>query len=169
MIAICLDGRLEEHLRGMEHSCGLYSYRTPEEIVDYLIVDEDSYPHQCIPGVGGAIFNYGIVAIYSEGYRSSHALIDTLFLPPFYCYSCLELGRLSPAEFIVCYIGSSPGGFCLSHLNEARIFPDPALPHRERPDIIAPVEVIPRELKGYYQVPIRSLRELVGKPRVWKI
>ena len=50
--------------------------------------------------VGGAVIHYGIVAEYTGGYRSSHAIVDTVFRPSFLCGYCKKFDYKVPAEFI---------------------------------------------------------------------
>ena len=102
MVAVCLEDSLEQHLKEMKHVCGLYSYKKIERMLEDLPIPANApdFP-VCI---GGAIVNYGIVAEYTEGYRSSHAIIDTIFTPVFDCDYCLvaEFGGddIIPATFV---------------------------------------------------------------------
>ena len=156
MEAVCEEGNLEEHLRRMEHTCGLYSYKSLnillEEHREALIQD----PIDIL--VVGTVFNYGIVAEYSDGFRSSHSLIDTIFLLEYDCYEChheVERPGIKKGEFIM----ASPLlpwkliPLCLNHL------PEPL----ETPEWKTfPIEALRIELERYYQVPVRSLKELIG-------
>ena len=109
------------------------------------------------PVAVGAVFNYGIVAEYSEGYRSSHCLIDTIFLPEFSCLYCS-----SPAEF-GSELGRSGLGrdialLCLRHYQNWR--------RKEKEKRILrgkffPIEAFRIELEKNYQVPVRDIRELM--------
>ena len=162
MKATCGEGKLEEHLRkGGIHYCGLYSYKSPSILLENHRGELTVAP---VPVVAaGAVFNYGIVVEYSEGYRSSHALIDTIFLPEYDCLDCYRYFSVRrKGEFILARQKSFPFEedpewylrfSCLNHL------PEPLETPRWK---TFPVEALKIELERYYQVPVRSLRELMG-------
>ena len=166
MAAVCDEGRLEEHLRNFEHECGLYSFKYPE-----------SLPSRSAGGaVVGSVYNYGIIAQFSDGFRSSHAVIDVLFSLPYICYQTVypihvakECDR--PVEFFGIrklyyylrgyrgYVGYYRGHlinfyplvcYCLEHMEEVK-------PHLKE---VIPVEAALREISNYYGVPVRRWEEL---------
>ena len=92
-MAVCPEGRLERHLRAMKHTCGLYSYKD----IRRLLEDLSRNP---LAVVGGAIINYGIITEYTEGYKSSHAVVDAIFMPTFSCTYCSTLGSKVPADLV---------------------------------------------------------------------
>ena len=150
MVAVCERGTLEEDLRTSSHTCGLYSYKSPSLLFEEEVLKEPITK----PVAVGAVFNYGIVAEYSEGYRSSHCLIDTIFLPEFSCLYCS-----SPAEFGWSVgLGGGITLFCLRHYQNWR--------RKEKEKRILrgkffPIEAFRIELEKNYQVPVRDIRELM--------
>ena len=152
MKAVCDEGRLEEHLRKMTHTCGLYSFK----LLDTLLKEhrDELILAPVFPLAVGGVFNYGIVMECSEGYRSSHSLIDTIFLPEYHCFECRGKG-----EFIQAFRlpretpewGLMP--FCLSHLPKPLKTPNWKT---------FPIEAVRIDLERYYRVPVRPLGELLG-------
>ena len=155
MAAVCSQGKLEEHLRNFEHVCGLYSYRSPK----FLLAER--YPS--LGTVCGSVYNYGIIAQYSEGFRSSHAVIDALFSPP---YTCAR-AWFSPTPIPEChkpveFFGTGrlyrrprfhfypTACFCLEHME------------KERPRLgrVAPVEAVLKAISDHYGIPVRRWEEL---------
>ena len=156
--AVCVEGDLEEHLSSMEHTCGLYSYKSPSILFEKHGKTLIQEPIDVL--AAGTVFNYGIVAEYSEGYRSSHSLIDAIFLPEYDCLYCyLDFHIRKKGEFIQALQPPHYGraskwiliSLCLNHL------PEPL----ETPEWETfPIEVLRIELGRYYQVPVRKLEEL---------
>ena len=156
MAAVCDQERLEEHLRNFEHECGLYSFRDPRDPVYFPL-------RSTLGAVVGSVYNYGIVAQYSEGFRSSHAVIDALFSLPYVCFQSIYGGCDKSVEFFGIKLGITPRArgyglidfylltcYCLEHMEKMR----PRL--RE----VIPVEATLREVSNYYGVPVRRWEEL---------
>ena len=164
MKAVCDRGTLESDLTRMEHTCGLYSYKSPS----ILLSEEEDVNFTLDPTLSfvavGVVFNYGIVIEYSKGYRSSHSLIDTIFLPRFACIECWPY-IIRGAEFLL-------------------ISPEPSRPKEPVPvclqDYLSrrkewekfkafPIEAIKIDLERNYQLPVRDLKELVGEERLKRL
>ena len=161
MKAVCEKGKLEDHLKEMVHSCGLYSYKSPVTLFKEW---EDELSFTIAPPLAvGAVHNYGVVAVYSAGFRSSHCLIDTIFLPPrFLCQKCQARSERTPAEFLT--VTYSPHNPEMYHG-----IPYLVCPHHYRSmkeefiegyTRVFPIEAIRVDLEKNYQVPIRDLRDL---------
>ena len=158
MKAVCKKGNLEEHLKKMVHSCGFYSYKFPSTLLERW-GDELFFP-TAPPLAVGAVFNYGIVAIYSTGFRSSHCVLNTIFLPPqLPCRKCQGEGMRTSAEFLmVTYSPYYPEGYhgipyfvCFRHYQ---------LKDECEYTRVFPVEAIRMDLEENYQVPVKDLRDL---------
>ena len=161
MKAVCDIGDIEKHLRKGTDSCGLYSYKSPDIL---LRENKELIHHPTTLLAAGVVFNYGVISEYSEGFRSSHCLIDTIFLPEFICYRCYYVreeerkaefiqASLSPGETII--LDWNLDLLCLDHYHLLR-----------RLGIFGwknfPIEAVKIDLERYYQVPVRDLRELIG-------
>ena len=98
-MAICPEGKLEQHFRTFRCTCGIYSYKSIEGILRELPTRPLNL--YIFPTIGGVILSYGMVVEYVEGYRASHAMVDTIFVPPqiFVCNYCLIDGDSVLATF----------------------------------------------------------------------
>ena len=76
--ARCSRGDVFRHLRNpwaYVHECGLYSFKSPAE------ARRESAGNRAFLSMAGSIFNYGVVVEHELGYRSTGALVDSLFTP----------------------------------------------------------------------------------------
>ena len=170
MKAICEKGSLEEHLKEAAHSCGLYSYKSPDPLFkkwDILVRNREG-EFFCViapPLAVGIVFHYGIVAIYSGGFRSSHCVIDTIFIPSrFSCRKCQGRGERTPAEFLTvtnppCHPYYSEGYHEIPYLVCSYHYYSMKEEFIEYTRVF-PIEAIRVDLEKNYQVPVRDLRDL---------
>ena len=161
MKAICGEGNLEKHLKEMVHSCGLYSYKSPDAL--FKKWGDELFFATTPPLAIGAVHNYGIVAVYSTGFRSSHCLIDTIFLSPqLPCRKCQGESKRTPAEFLtVTYSPHFPEGYhgipylvCPYHYYSLKG------EFIEGYTRVFPIEAIRMDLEENYQVPVKDLGDL---------
>ena len=124
-------GGVREHLRSMDetHACGIYSFKTPEDIPLSRIANP---PDIAAPEleISGVIYNYGVVVEHERGYRSSNAIIDYLYAPLWMCVGhMVESGVLVAATHIIRpatdygyhYLMADPTSLCTEHVRQVEL------------------------------------------------